>query len=993
MFKLWNRLRSIRPEFAPVYNWLGRAYMLNNDLPNARSCYAKSLKLNQPLHDEDLNYGRVLRWSGALEDAITLLRPMAQSKPDRLDIARELASALTSNREYQEALPIWNRLLAKEPSNLLFRAKATVALLHSGQPAEAVEIARAILQQEPGQLDALGVLADYAQYFSPNPEQALPLLLQLANQTEQPSRQRQLALRFVALYGRLHGQTPEQYPLDQSGRVLARLIEKDPQDADSRLALGETLLILRHYAAAREQFHWVLEHQNPNNTRALRNLFEIALVEGKPSEAGVYLQHLFAFNPRDPYRHYYNARFHLSQNRFVKALEAVDQLEAAGAQGAIAVLLYHGLSSSDHGEVMPASRLTEHIRALKAAGFSFFGANELPRHLLDASRKAGNVRNLPLEREVCITFDDARRDSMRYGTPVGVAEKVPFSMHVPVGYANANHPFICTWDQLRDYQKAGCWLFGGHSWDAHERVPIDAQQHLGFALPNHLWLPVEGRLETNEEYDRRLQHEYTDCQQTIVRELGRGSECTFFAYPFGDLGQLTRSNDKQAPRKNLQHVGQSYACGFIQTSFGHAVATDHPMLYQRIEPDRLDDGATVVRRLLENHPVTLARTLRAAIYAQQDKRYGVRDMLALLARDGYPADSLQKLHATLERQLGRNIPLPKAEEAPTPGNSEPLPPVQPPATDEPLPALPSVPMQTSLADLLAPAAALLPAPAPQPGGYTPAPAPNYFPTRPPVAPGLMEEEPKPNPVPPPVLTPKTEDNVPAPVPVFLPPPHWRPDSPAMREETPPPPTPRPGNTTIKKEDFTPAPPPKYFPTRPPVAPGLREDESTPKPVPATSVTPKTDTNIPAPVFWQPQPWRPLAPALREDVAPPPAPRPANATPKKEDPVPVFLPTQLQRPNAPGLREETPVPSPAPHPTAVPMPKTDDYTPAAAPQFFTSRPSAAPGLDDGPPSHFILRHAPKPSHSATNASVSNAAPPRAISPSGRNNKLLNLRDPL
>jgi hypothetical protein len=76
-----------------------------------------------------------------------------------------------------------------------------------------------------------------------------------------------------------------------------------------------------------------------------------------------------------------------------------------------------------------------------------------------------------------------------------------------------------------------------------------------------------------------------------------------------------------------------------------------------------------------------------------------------------------------------------------------------------------------------------------------------------------------------------------------------------------------------------------------------------------------------------------------------------------------------------------------------MPKTDDYTPAAAPQFFTIRPSAAPGLDDGPPSHFILRHAPKPSHSATNASVSNAAPPRAISPSGRNNKLLNLRDPL
>ncbi|MCX7008875.1 MAG: tetratricopeptide repeat protein [Kiritimatiellaeota bacterium] len=671
--KLWNRLRTIRPDYPPVYTWLGRAYMLANDLANARACFSKGLQLQHPLHDEDLNYGRVLRWSGALEEAIALLRPLAQAKPDRTDIVRELAAALTSNRDYQEALPLWKQLCTETPTNLLFKAKEAVVLLHTEHPAEALALAREVLQEDAAQLDALGVLADHAQYFSSTQEDALPVLLQMAALTTKPQKQRQLSLRYVNLSVRLNEADPEHFPLERTAGLLASLLEKDPLDTDSRLALGETLAINRNYAAAREQLQWVLDHTSPNNVRALRKLFEIAIVEEKPREAEDMLQRLIHFNPRDPYRHFFLARYHLSQLHYAKALEEVDQLEAEGARGAIAVLLYHGLSTSDNGEILPVSRLTEHIRALKAAGFRFFSANELPRRLAENARLADNTRNNPAEREVCITFDDARRDSMRIGTPVGVAEKVRFSMHIPVGYTENNHPFICTWDMLREYQKAGCWVFGGHSWSAHDRVAIDGQHRVAAALPNHIWNEALGRVETNAEYERRLDHEYGDCQRLIAKELGRGSACNFFAYPFGDIGQLTRCNDTQAPQKNLLHGSQAYACGFIQTLFGYAVATDYPMLYQRYEPSRYQTGAEVVQRVLENHPVTMARVMRATIYALQNKRHAMLENVALLMRDGYPEISLHYLHTNLEYHLNRKIVLPKVEEAPAPGTGAPFP--------------------------------------------------------------------------------------------------------------------------------------------------------------------------------------------------------------------------------------------------------------------------------------------------------------------------------
>ena len=663
--KLWNRLKLINPDFFPLYNWMGRAYMLRGEYGPAIEAFRTSLRL-QPRQEADgaaLTLARLLRWTGNLEEAAALLRPLHQAFPGRQDIARELASALISNRDFAEALPLWTDLQAEDPTNTVFMAKYAVALLHTGHAEEAIQQARHILNEDSGNVDVLRLMADYTQFHANQPEEALVWLRRLIDQTETFKTKRQLSLRYVFLYMKLNALDPERFNLSRPAAMLAQIVEADPYDVDVIMAYSEVLMGDHRYAQAREQLNRALKELNPNSIRAENNLFEIALAESNFNEAMEHFQRRAAFNPRDPFLHYLLARWYAAQERYRAAYHELDLLEAAGQQGAVAVLLYHGLSASDTGEVLPAMRLHEQLAALKQAGFRFIAAHELPAYFDKRAKLATTLGEASLERVVCVTFDDARRDTMRYGTPIGKELKIPFSMHIPVGYVLQGHPFICTWDMLRDYQKAGCWHFGGHTLFAHDRTPIDAEQRLGFALPNHIWIGKEKRLETDEEYAARLSREYDECRDLITRNLGHANECNFFAYPFGDIGQITRSNDREAPQKNLEHAAHSYAVGFIQTSFGYAVAGDNPLLFQRYEPDRSDSAEAVLTHILENHPVFQARRLRAEYAALENKRHLMLGTLRAMQVDGYPLASLQKLIANLEQKLGRRIPLPEVERA------------------------------------------------------------------------------------------------------------------------------------------------------------------------------------------------------------------------------------------------------------------------------------------------------------------------------------------
>ena len=68
-----------------------------------------------------------------------------------------------------------------------------------------------------------------------------------------------------------------------------------------------------------------------------------------------------------------------------------EELEAMGRRGAVAVLLYHGLSSSENGEVLPVARLREQLAGLKQAGFRFIAAHELPAYFARCAKLAATL--------------------------------------------------------------------------------------------------------------------------------------------------------------------------------------------------------------------------------------------------------------------------------------------------------------------------------------------------------------------------------------------------------------------------------------------------------------------------------------------------------------------------------------------------------------------------------------------------------------------------
>ena len=654
--QLWKNLCFIMPDTLFPYNELGDAYRSRNELEKAVIAYQRSLKINPGQLSVQLNLGRSLRWTGRLDDAIQTLRKLCHEKPDWNDAKAELARALLSNRQYQEALPLWTELIKSGSTDTGFLTRETIALFHTDHYREAMEQAQKLVMENPDNVEILTMLVD-ASEFTGNLRDAIAYLTQILRISEANSqRARRTLFRLTRLYDREYEADPQPFHLEPLFILLRNYLEANPLDVDIWLSFGEFQTRIRQFKDAETSYTHVLQKLNPHNIRAHRGLFEVALGQGKYRKAQAELEEIRAFNPKDPCLYYIEARLKADKGNYTAAFESLDKLEAAGLKGSVAVLLYHGLSTSDSSEVMPVNLFREQLITLRKAGFKFVSPNELADYFNRRNRLTNEkLPDTDIELMVMVTFDDARRDSMRLATPVARELGLVFSMHVPVGYVERSHAFICTWDMLHDFEQSGCWCFGGHTMNAHDRAPIDAEGHLVFALANRLWLPDANRQETESEYLARLHVEYAETQRRLEQHLPSASVCPFVAYPFGDIGQQTCGNFDKAISANLAEAGRVNRMGFIQSALGYAINGDNPLLYQRMEPQYWETGSNVLTHLLENHPVFVARRSRAEYAALSGKRYLAEKMLISLQQDGYPKDSLAKLKDRVEDKLGRKI--------------------------------------------------------------------------------------------------------------------------------------------------------------------------------------------------------------------------------------------------------------------------------------------------------------------------------------------------
>jgi len=650
---VWTRYGVAAGDHPEPHIWLGEVRAARNELPEALAAFDRALKLVPDSAEVQFQRTRIHRWLGHIEEAAATMRTLVARHPDRADLRRELAAALFANREYTEAATLWAQVRRDRPGDEDAELREIASRAYASGSPEAIRDAVAYLERYPNNLLALYTLADLAESGG-RKEEALGYVKRVLTVEKDPKKKARAAFRASDLVSGLHEIHPDRYSIEEAILVVRDYLGAQPYDVDVRLLLGELYIESARWNEARETFEKAMAEYNPQNIRACRGMFEVCVASGRYGEAGRWLDRVRQFEPNDPYLWYLEARKEAAVGHHAAAFEALDNLERAGAAGAVAVLLYHGLGESDWTDLPSVGILREQVNALKAAGYRFVSAHDLPAALSVSEPPEDLSRHVPM-RVACITWDDARRDAMTLGTPLSRELKVPMTMHVPVGYVNQDHPFIAGWNDLRASQNNSTWHFSSHAYDGHDPRPAVQNGYVVHPLANRLWRPEAGRQETEEEYRARLTREYGGSRDAIVAELKRPVEADVFAYPFGDIGQLSHSNMTNAPGINLEIAAKYYKVGFIQSHFGHAVKGSNPLLFQRTEPYRNERGSNLVVRLLSAHPVFLARATRAEMAATADKPYLANAMLALLERDGYPAEKLDPLKAKVRRMLGGSL--------------------------------------------------------------------------------------------------------------------------------------------------------------------------------------------------------------------------------------------------------------------------------------------------------------------------------------------------
>lgn len=362
-------------------------------------------------------------------------------------------------------------------------------------------------------------------------------------------------------------------------------------------------------------------------------------------------------NPRDPYIHYDRARLYANQGDYVAADHELEQLETAGRRGAVATLLYHSLGTSDHGQAPSQQEFRAQLEALRDAGYRFLTPDQLQAKFDAIDPDEPVAHTGPPPRWALITFDDALITAMEHGTPVGSELDIVFAQHVIVRNTHRGDAYLSTWDELREYQDTGVWVFGSHSYYAHQEmpltateqatedarsyydrvsrvVPVDEVARRAYPLGNRIWRPDLGRQETLADFEARLRIEYGRSQADIQEQLA--TPAWFFAYPFGEIGQQAASNEPEAVALNKRVAAEYYDMGFIQSPYGHAVHGDHPLLYQRHEMPLRATGEETVRHFIDHHPVYLAQRTRLQWAQEQGDRARIRAARAALEASDYP---------------------------------------------------------------------------------------------------------------------------------------------------------------------------------------------------------------------------------------------------------------------------------------------------------------------------------------------------------------------
>lgn len=555
----------------------------------------------------------------AYDQSIALLQRYLSTHLDNDVVRARLAEHASAASNWELAERELRTLVNKHPDDSKWQIKLASLLHHAGRHEDATKIATEVLTKEPDKIVAVGLLADDA-VFSGDLENAVFWTKRLTAIEPTPDRFTRLAKLRMELGERMVKEGKQDAAMIQYRAAEQELRQANALDPIKSMASVDIVRVLRlqgrlaDATALGEQLY----ANYPKSADVIKELAISYKEQGNYLAARSMLEQNMPFFPNSSALKQSLAELTYDAGEKDTAFNILNKIKEV-PERTVPVLLYHGISVSERQDTVPAKSFRDQMLALKKDGYQAITPAQLRSFFEDG-------KPLPAK-PILITFDDARADSFKYADPVLTETGFKATMFVPVGDVAMHQPYAAVWPTIRKMYATGRWDMQCHGADAQHYVPVNAKGDEGHFLANRMWINEAGRLETNEEYKARIEHDLLACKETMARELP-GIQIFAFAFPYGDQGHRSLSNAPDAFNINQSVVKKHFKLAFNVDNTYLPTGATPKFILPRFEVPRTYSGQDLVHQLKTIDPemsttYKLARLdMESGHYKQALESYG-----------------------------------------------------------------------------------------------------------------------------------------------------------------------------------------------------------------------------------------------------------------------------------------------------------------------------------------------------------------------------------
>ncbi len=218
--------------------------------------------------------------------------------------------------------------------------------------------------------------------------------------------------------------------------------------------------------------------------------------------------------------------YYMEENGILGENQNLEDKKPIYYQNQVAVLMYHHIDPEFKSDVTITPQLFQkQIAYLKELNYNFITLNELENFLYHEG-------TIPVN-SILITFDDGYKSYEKYALPILAEHHIPSVLfHIVV--LNGKIPRFSS-KEIKNLAKNRLVNIQSHTYSQHKKWQTGKEQ-VPYLISK---IAVNGRVETEKEYEARLYNDFWLSKVTL--EKLTGSRIYALAYPFGKYNKTTKS--------------------------------------------------------------------------------------------------------------------------------------------------------------------------------------------------------------------------------------------------------------------------------------------------------------------------------------------------------------------------------------------------------------------------------------------------------------------